>query len=58
MVIIIACRIAKARKTKWITPRRLKQTIFFHLPKTPKEESNGFKVYPGFGKEQGKINSM
>ena len=48
----------KSTQNKVDNTTKIKTDIFFHLPKTPKEESNGFKVYPGFGKEQGKINSM
>ena len=29
---------------------------FFHFQKPQKEEMNGFKVYPDFGEEEGKIN--
>ena len=31
---------------------------FFSFQKAQKEERNVFKVYPDFGKEEGKINSM
>ena len=48
-------RTAKARNTKWITRPRLKQAlVFLILQKPQKEERNGLKVYPDFGKEEGR----
>ena len=31
---------------------------FFHFPKTPKRREGWLQVYPVFGEEEGKINSM
>ena len=53
------CQTAKALNTKWIKRPRLKQTLFFFIFQKPqKEKWDGFKIYPDFGKEKGKINSM
>ena len=39
MVTIVVCRTAKARKTKWITRPRFKETLFFlHFPKNSKRK--------------------
>ena len=49
------CKITQTRNTR---PTLKQAFVFFIFQKPPKEERNGFKVYPDFGEEEGKINSM
>ena len=55
------CCVSNCKSTQYKVDNKAKiktGTGFFHFPKPPKKERNGFKVYPDFGEAERKINSM